>query len=141
MAAGDRIYTLTSATFGADVPDVTHAGISPGTTVKTDPGPGDNPGPADQVVTDKRMAVTLYGLKYASLLALVGAVAANLVLNVKGLAGAAETITLKNVYFSGVPQEIPVARKDEAGSPAIFAVSGQCNWGAADTFATMMASG
>jgi len=137
--AGERIHALTSAKHPTtEIGGVTHAAIIPTTTRSIDPGAAGSPGAAETLVTDSGVDVILYGMDYAALLALVGATAANLVLGIRGQAGADETITVKNVYFDSVPAQIDLKAKDAGGTVPRFAVRGTAQWGAGDTFATMI---
>ena len=140
--AGERIHALTEAKHPTTAIDgVTHAAIVPSTVPSRDPGGAGSPGVAETMVNDSGVDVILWGMDYAALLALIGAAAANLVLGIKGQAGAAETITVKNVYFDSVPAQIDLKAKDAGGKVPTCAVKGTGQWGASDTLATMIAAG
>jgi len=117
---------------------VTHISIDPGAVGIQDPGDAGSPGPADHGTTHKSLGVTLFGRDFAAMLALVGAAAANLVVGIQGAASANEKITIKNVVFTGVPSGLMIPANDAGGQIPGFAISGQCNWGASDTFALMV---
>lgn len=135
----ETMYHLTSATFDAvDVADVVYARITPRTVHMTDPGPGDCPGPAGFLVTDYAVDVELYAEDYSAVLDLVGATAADLVLTVTGAAGAAKTITVKNVYFGGSAGQIEAAARDAGGMITAYGVRGSVNLGANEVFADVI---
>jgi len=76
---------------------------------------------------------------FENLLAKVGAAAANLVLGTEGEAGANEKVTLKNVHFVEPTGTLELASPDIGGPvPSGIGLHGLCEWGAADTFATMI---
>lgn len=136
--AGETIYATRYAKHPTDsLAGITHAEVRPGATTITDPGAAGTPGQAGSLVTDSQLSVTLYGTDYAALLALVGATAANLVLGAEGAAGANEKHTAKSVYFNAVPGMVAIPPKDAGGNVGRFSISGDCDWGAEDTFATM----
>ena len=84
--------------------------------------------------------ITATPTKFTGLLALIGATANNLVLGTYGAAGATEKLTVKNVYFVEPVGGLEIARKDVGGRlAASFGARGIALWGAADTFATMIA--
>jgi len=122
----------------AEITGVTHASVQPSTVSVEDPGDAGSPGPAESIVTNKRVDVVVYGKSYNDLLALVGATAADVVLGIVGAAGADEKITIKDVYFNSVPSEISVPPKDAGGQAPTCAIRGSAKWGADDTFATMI---
>ncbi len=137
--AGERIHALTEAKHPTTAIDgVTHAAIVPSTVPSRDPGGAGSPGVAETMVNDSGVDVILWGMDYAALLALIGAAAANLVLGIKGVAGANEKITIKNVYFDSVPTQIELKAKDAGGNVPTCSVKGTAQWGTDDTFALMV---
>lgn len=137
--AAEKIFVLRHAKHPtSEIAGVTHGRFSPGVVKKTDPGSAGDAGDAETLVTHMSLGVTVFGTDYAALLALVGATVANLILGTSGAAGALEKITIKNVYFDGVPQAMDLPKKDGPGTIAGFGVTGTAQWGTADTFATML---
>lgn len=132
MAAGDKIFVCTSV---EGCTAATHVGIEAATAFTVDPGDVAAPGPADFAVTWYDLAVTVYGNDEAELLALVGAAAADLDVGTIGAAGAAETLTLHDLYFDEVPGEMAFPAADQGGRVPEFAVRGRVNWEAGQTFA------
>ncbi len=137
--AGETIFAARNVKHPTDaIAGVTHAGIAGSAVEKVDQGDAGSPGPADAMVPDKGLRVNVYGKDYAALLALVGAVAANVVIGTYGAAAALEKHTIKNVMFTGIMSEISIPEKDSGGKLAPFGVSGIALWGAEDTFALMV---
>ena len=120
------------------VAGVRSIGIVPGAVKFTDPGTGGSPGPAGSVIGKKTLTINVYGVDLVVLLALVGATAANGVAGIVGTAGANEKLTFKNLYFNSVPQAMNIPADDQGGSVAGFGISGDCQWGASDTFPLMI---
>ncbi|HUU34149.1 MAG TPA: hypothetical protein VMW48_08795 [Vicinamibacterales bacterium] len=125
----------------AAVEGATHCGYQLELVSSADGGDAAEPGEVERLVTDRRLSVTVYGQDDGALLALLEATAANLVIGYKGAAGAAKTKTLKNVYFCEQVSEIPIKAKDTGGNVPTVGVRGHAQWGAADTIATMIATG
>ena len=137
--AGETLYSCRYAKHPTNaIAGVRKAGMHPATVEMMAPGDAGSTGPEDHTVTDRFLAVTLIGTDYAALLALVGAQPANLVIGTTGTAGASEMLTIKNVIFTSVPSEVTIPDKDAGDVIQGFAVIGKCNWGAEDTFATMI---
>lgn len=132
MAAGDKIFVCTSVEGCAAA---THVGIEATTVFVVDPGAVAAPGPADFAVTQFDLAATIYGNDEAELLALVGAAAADLDVGTIGEGGAAETLTLHDLYFDEVPGEMSFPAADAGGRVPEFAVRGRVNWVPGETFA------
>ena len=143
MATGDvRIYATTSVVHGSTtVNAATHAAMNLSAVKALDPGPAGSPGPADEVTTDKNVAVTIFAMDPSELQSLVDAAAANLVITYVGAAGAAATITVNNVKFCDPPTPINVPRKDAGGQVPVCSINGRAQWGASDTWALMVAYG
>jgi hypothetical protein len=138
MAAGERIFAVKSVNA---LLAATHIGLEPSTKVVVDPGAAGFPGPADFVVTQFDLAVTVYGEDEAELMALVAAAAADVTVAVFGAAGAAETWTISDVYFDEAPSEMAVPAGDAGGRVPVFAVRGHVQaWEAADTFANKLSA-
>ena len=143
MAVGDRIFRTRYVGVGA-TPDMvdgaTHARVTvAGPAVFIDPGDAGAPGPAEvQVGSGFGIGVQVFGINPIDLLALIGAVAANVVVGIKAEAGANEKITVKSVMFTGeiAPMEIP--RNDQGGPIAPHGVQGIAEMGASDTIALMI---
>jgi hypothetical protein len=137
--AAEKILKCRGATHGVtDINNITHAQIMPTATSKIDQGDASAPGPSDAVITDRRLRVQVMGTDWSELIALVGATAANLVLQITGASGANEKITIKNVYFSEIPSQIDLPEKDAGGKLPTVAITGEALWGSTDTFATMI---
>ncbi len=140
MAAGDTIFACRSATHGGALAGVTHARISPSTVWKVDQGPAGSPGPADALVTDKEVAVELYGTDYAALLGRIGQTAGNCVINTEGAAGADEALTVTNVYFAEIIGQVELSEKDTGGKLPVFGIRGFVNFGAGEAFADVLSA-
>ena len=136
MAAGDYIIGVRD-TIGA-LEAATHVGLAPATVVKTIPPSAGVGGPMGRVITYKELAVTIYGNDFAELCALIGAAAADVEVPVFGLDGAAETITIHDVYFDEVVQDFEFPAPDAGGTVPLFAVRGRANWADGDTFADVL---
>jgi len=132
MAAGDKIFVCTSV---EGLAAATHVGIEAATVFVMDPGDVAAPGPAGFAVTHYDLAVTVYGNDEAELLALVGVAAADRDVGTIGEGGAAEVLTLHDLYFDEVPGEMAFPAADAGGRVPEFAVRGHVNWEAAETFA------
>lgn len=139
MAVGDkRIYAARSATHGTTaINSVTHFGVATSSSKARDPGAAGSPGPAEEITTDRNIAVTIFALDPDELMALVEAAAANLVVTVVGEAGATKTLTIKNVVFND-PPSVDAPAKDAGGVAGVSSISGVANWGTSDTWALMM---
>ncbi len=133
--------TIFSARYGgpaSPAAGVTHASITPSCDSKIDQGAAGSPGDADVMVTNRHVAVALYGTDYAALLALVGVAAANQIFGTYGAAAALEKITVKNVTWTNVINPIDIPEKDSGGKLAPFGISGIAAFSAEDTFALMI---
>lgn len=139
MALGDgRIHAAKGATHGVTaINSATHFSIATGSVKSADPGSAGSPGMADEHVTDRTLTVTLFARDPAELLAIVEAAAANLVLDIVKEAGAAGTITIKNVKFND-PPSLDAPQKDSGAPAGTYSISGSAQWGAADTWALML---
>ena len=115
----------------------TYASFGPTATSSRDPGVAGTPGDAGGLVTNRGLQVSFYGQDFAELLALVGAVAANAIVGISGLAGALEKITFKNVYFDQILGEMMIPAKDGGAPVSVLGIRGTAQWGASDTFALM----
>ena len=139
MAGEKRIYATKSVTIGASAVDcATHVGIQAGSVKATDPGPAGSPGMAEEVVTDRSLGVTIFGMDPDQLQGFVEAAAANVVITYIGEGGVDKTITIKSVAFNDPPGPIDVPRKDAGGQVPTMGISGRANWGSADTWALML---
>jgi len=138
MAAGDFLVAVRDA-IGALVA-ATHVSLAPSTQVKILPPQAGVLGPMGRVVTYHELAVTIYGNDRAELLALVGAAAADVVVPVSGLDGAAETLTIKDVYFDEVLNEFEFPARDAGGKVPQFAVRGRVIWEDEDAWADVLSS-
>lgn len=139
MAVGDkRIYAAKTVTHGiAAINSATHFGIATSSTKARDPGCAGSPGPAEEITTDRHIAVTIFARDPDELMDLVEAAAANFVGVVVGEGGADKTLTIKNVVFND-PPSIDAPAKDTGGVAGVSSISGVAEWGAADTWALMM---
>ncbi len=139
MPTGDkRIFAATSATHNVTaIVSATHFAIRKGSTKAIDPGVAGTPGPADEIVTNRSIEVTVFGEDPDELMGFVEAAAANFVGGYLGAAGAAKTVTVKNVKFNDPPQEVAFPFKDSGASAGTFSITGKGQWGASDTFALM----
>ncbi|HET6497424.1 MAG TPA: hypothetical protein VFH61_18915 [Thermoleophilia bacterium] len=139
LMAIDSVFCLRSAVHGiATLAEAVMARIAPATKWRQDPGAAGTPGAADALVTDYEVAVEVYGTKYAELLALLGATAADLTLGIEGVAGANQTIVLSSVYFSEPIGEITLAEKDSGGALEAAGIRGHVHFGAAQVFADVI---
>jgi hypothetical protein len=129
--AKERIYALTSATFGTAIAGVTHARIVPTTVTERDSLA------QTSVVKQQKLSVEVFGKEPRTLMALKGTAAANLVIAVVGAAGAAENHTLKNAQPAEdiAPAEFP--RRFDAGELPAAGIRFVCKFGSADDFSTM----
>jgi len=140
MAAGDLVPFMctdakhpTVAIGGVRAASIQASGVS-----GEDPGPaGVAGGPAKVLLQTQRIEVTLLGNNPNALRDLVGAAAANLLIGCKGLAGAAEVITIKSVYFTDFLGQLDIRDPDTGGPLPMFGVRGVAEWGVADTLALM----
>jgi len=82
--------------------------------------------------------ITATPTNWTAALAKVGAAAANLVLGTEGAAGADEKLTLKNAHFVEPVGALELPAFDAGGTLSPFGIRAICEWGAADTFATML---
>lgn len=139
MALGDgRIHAAKSVAHGATtIASATHFSVATSSVKSADPGPAGSPGLADEQVTDRDIAVTIFARDVDELLALVEAAAANLVLGTYKEAGAAGTITIKNVKFND-PPSLDGPAKDSGAPAGTFSISGRAQWAAEDTWALML---
>ena len=117
---------------------VTHARVVPTTSKMVDPGDAGSVGPAETQVTDKGVSVEVYGNELVSLLAAVGIAAANVVIGVAVATGTSNKITIKNVVFDEIVSGQDVPAKDAGGKLPTCGIRGTAQWGAEDTFATMV---
>ncbi|HUU34148.1 MAG TPA: hypothetical protein VMW48_08790 [Vicinamibacterales bacterium] len=124
-----------------DIEGATHCGYQLELISSVDPGDAGEPGEVERIVTDRRLAVTLYGQDDAVLLALLEVAAANLVIDYKGAGGVAKTKTLKNVMFTEQASEVPIRAKDAGGNVPTVGIRGHAVWGANDTIALMIVTG
>ncbi len=140
MAAGDRIFTCRGASHNAvDVDGVTHGSYtaSPGQPM-IDQGDAAAPGPAEVQNGKNNLTVQVFGLNQNTLLALLAAASADLVLKTKGLSGANEKVTVKSVKFTRFLGAVNVPRPDGGGTTQAYGIEGIAEWGASDTWATML---
>ncbi len=143
MAAGDQVpFQCRYAKHPTDEIDgVRFARITVSGTTGENPGPAKQAGgPASQLVQKQRINVEIFGTNPNALRALVAAAAANLVIGYKGVDGANEKHTLKNMYFSAFVGALEVRDPDTGGPIPMYGISGTLNWGADDTLALMWVS-
>lgn len=140
MAAGDTIFACRSAAQGGALSGVVGAKLSPSTVHKVDQGAAGSPGPADALITDKGLAVELYGLDHGVLLGRIGVAAANLTIGTEGAAGADETLTITSVYFSEIIGPVEVPAKDGGGKLTVFGIRGHVHWGAGEGFGDVLSA-
>jgi len=74
------------------------------------------------------------------LIALLGATAANFIFQTTGSDGTAEKITCKNVFFHTFLDAVAINAADAGSRLPASGIRGSCEWGAEDTFATMIAA-
>ena len=138
MASGDLIFHCTGATVGSSVAGVVAARVSHSSVVGISPTVPTGAGArGEQQMQKQDIKVELIGKSIAALVALVGAAAANCVVDFKGSAGASQTCTAKSVMFSELGQ-VEFRDPDTGGKVVMHSVAGYCNWGDADTLATML---
>ena len=141
MAAGDRIFRTRYVKKNATAVDgATHARVTvAGPAVFIDPGDAAALGPAEvQVGGGFGIGVQVFGVNPIDLLALIGAVAENVVIGIKAEAGANEKITVKSVVFTGEIAAMEIPRNDAGGPIAPHGVQGIAEMGPTDTIATMI---
>ena len=139
IMAIDSVFCLRSVVHGvATVAEAVMARIVPATAWRQDPGAAGTPGAAEALVTNYEVAVEVYGTKYAELLALIGATAADLTLGIEGAAGANQTILLKSVYFSEPIGEIALPEKDAGGALEAGGIRGHVHFTAGQVFADVI---
>ena len=129
--AGENIYALTGFTHGSAIAGATYARIVPQTTHRRDAVK------QRSVVTDRELAVEVYGNNARALYARIGVAKANAVLAVKGRAGAVETHTVKDVEFVEAIGAAEIPEADGGGKLASAGIRGFAVWGDDDTFETM----
>ena len=138
MGANDSIFACRYAKHPTNsIEGITHAKINFPTVNVEDQGPATSGGREATALTHKRIEVELYGLNFASLLALVGVAPANCVIGIVGPSGVAEKITIKNVIFLTPIPSIEIPAKDSGGKLAPSGVRGEAIWAANDTYALM----
>ncbi len=134
----EAIYACSGATHTSAIAGVTHARITPKTTVRIDPGEADSLWPADVQVTYYEVAVELFGLDAPALAAKIGAAKADLVIDTQGDFGAAETLTASNVYFSQYAGDQDLPAPDEGGQVSQAGIRGFVHFEAGETFADVL---
>jgi len=134
----DTAYCLRTVDHGGALAGCVHARIIPGTRFSVNQGPAGALGPAEALVTYYELAVELYGIQYAELLALIGTAKGTLTLGVEGAAGADVTIALTNVYFTEPIPPISVPAVEGGGPLAVSGVRGYVQFGAAEVFADVI---
>jgi len=134
MAAGDRIFTCRSFTFGTAVDGIRYAVVSKRRMgVTEDPGlPTYAGGPAEVQAAGWKVEITVYGTNVNALNALAVAAKASAVIGFKGVAGANSTATYSNVVFSDFVGEMTVRDPDSGGMVAMMGLRGIVQWGAAE---------
>jgi len=136
--AKEVIHAATRVEFNSvDVEGATHWGYSLVPVASTDPGDAAAPGEVEKVITQYRLGVTVYSQDDMVLLGLIGAAAANLVCGYKGAGGTLKKRTFKNVQFTGGVAANAKAR-DAGGNVPAFSLTGDAEWGDADTVALMI---
>jgi hypothetical protein len=139
--AASQIYACRGASHGASAVDgVTRARITVDTKVRRHKPSAGESGPAGRVITGYEVMVELTGTDYPALIGLIGATAANLVLDIVGDDGANEEITITNVEFVSAASPIEAPDGDQGGDISEFAVAGYVAWGESDTLATVLAA-
>ena len=134
--AYEAIFATTSVTHGTTTLEgATHFSCSAVAAVMED---NNTKGLAEQRVANRRINVTVWGKDPSQLDALAEAAAANLIVVCVKTAGAAMTITIKNVVFNA-PCDINSPMIDQGGNVPTFPMNGVAEWGAADTWALMRA--
>jgi len=139
MAGELRIYAAKGAVHGATtIASATHVGIRSTSVKGIDPGAAGAPGMVEEVVTDRSVEVTVFAMDPSELQSLCEAAAANLVVTVVGQGAADKTITIKNIQFNDPPGPIDAPRRDAGGKVPSVGITARGQWGAVDTWATMI---
>jgi len=142
MATGDRIFferaeILKNATLieGSRAAEID----APGYPIFVDPGGADAKGPEEiQAGIAGDVTVRIFGVNPIDLLALLGSAAENVILKIKGAAGANKIITIKSVLFYRSIGTIRVAAPDGGGMVTMWGIEGRAKWGGSDTYALMI---
>ena len=131
----DVVYCLRSLQHGGvDVDGAAYVRLVPTNVHRVNQGAAGSPGPADALVTNYEQAIEVYSLQYAAVLGLLDDAAATLAIGIEGVAGADQSISITNVYFSEVAGQIEIPAKDGGGKLTATGVRGFVNFGAAEVF-------
>ena len=121
-----------------DIAGVRYASVTFSSAVGEDPGEADAAGGPEKVALQRqRIDVEVFGTNPATLRALVGAAAANLVLGHKAGSGSNEKDTIKNVAFTRFSGPLMFRDPDTGGDIPVFGVGGTAEWIDTDTLALM----
>jgi hypothetical protein len=134
--AGETIFACRNgvAHGASGLPGACLARIVPTTVFRIDQGAAGHPGDNDCLVTDKNVAVEVWGKVSGELLGRIGQAAATMTIPIYGAAGAAQTLSALAVYFDEALGEIEIPAKDEGGKLKLFGVRGHVNFTAGQGF-------
>ena len=138
MPAGNVIFACKSVTHGSLLAGATHVRFVASTSYKIDPGGCNSPGDADCLVTDKGLAVEIYGNQFSPLLGRVGQAKASAVVEYYGSTGATKTGTITNVMIDEIIAPVDIPAKDTGGKIAPFGVRGTVMFGDAQGFSDVL---
>ena len=137
-AGADQSIALGNFMFTEPIPPIRVPAVDGGGTLAASGIRGFCDFAAGEVFAD---VITATPTIWTAALAKIGAAAANLVVGTEGAAGVDEKLTLKNCKFVQAPGALELPAFDAGGNLAPFSIGGLCEWGAADTYATMLTAG
>ena len=141
MAAGDSLYYCNAQPTGAGKTGIRAYtfGIGVETSKVTDPGPAGNPGEAGQMVSARRVKVSVDFLSLIEALGWLEQAKGSFTGFFKGVGGTNEKVVVTNVVFTDGPSEVTINAQDGGGKVPVFRISGYAQWGSADTWASVIA--